>query len=476
MVFCAVLASALVLAFTSTDERYVLGPGLACIVMVHWLWMTLWDRDQKIPFFDVGFFCALATLVYTVYPLFNYWMDGMQFGPLADNRLRAMNPSPAELGEFHIRHVLYLLSFIAFYSTFRGKGTIEIGKICTTGPAAWQVIFFCFLLLSGYFYILQLTTGADFNASYDPKLYASNLAAYVSMPLLLLQISVKLRGVQFVFKFALLFFVVSRCRQKQWLIFLLLWISAEVLLTVFVKGARSQLVFFVFATVLFYHRMIKPLTIKFLITSGAAFLLVFIFLGLYRAYNNLDELSSALNLSGSGIFSATNEFQSLLGTAYDVYRLKQSGIDLPWYLYFNDIMPILPPHQFLPFEKIVASEWYLSVIGLSGTGQGYMWGVISQSIVGLDWLELAVRGAILGYILARFHRWYLKHQSGFLETLVYVFFCIKIYYTFRDTTFSFLTNFVWEIIPFYILLRVGVGILPKKTANQSGPSPCLPSK
>ena len=55
----------------------------------------------------------------------------------------------------------------------------------------------------------------------------------------------------------------------------------------------------------------------------------------------------------------------------------------------------------MPFEKVAASEWYLREIGMSGTGQGFMWGVISQSIVGLDWLELALRGAILGYILAQ---------------------------------------------------------------------------
>jgi hypothetical protein len=122
-------------------------------------------------------------------------------------------------------------------------------------------------------------------------------------------------------------------------------------------------------------------------------------------------------------------------------------------------MAILPPQQFLPFEKVSASEWYLRQIGKSGTGQGFMWGIISQAIVGLDWIELVIRGAILGFILARIHRWYIKHQSGFLETLLYIFLCIKVYYTFRDTTLSLLSNFVWEVIPFYILLRLGKSIL-----------------
>jgi hypothetical protein len=183
---------------------------------------------------------------------------------------------------------------------------------------------------------------------------------------------------------------------------------------------------------------------------------------------DFSSLQADFSQADAGIFSGGNEFQGLLGTAYDVLQRKTDGAHLPWYLYINDIITVLPPQQLMPFEKIAASEWYLREIGFSGTGQGFMWGVISQSIVGLDWLELALRGAILGYILARFHRWYLKHQSGFLTTLLYIYFCIKVYYTFRDTTFSILANLVWEVIPFYILLCIGVTILSPKLGDQPG--------
>ncbi len=125
VVFLAMLLGASVLAFMTTDQRYVAAPGIVCVILVLWLWMTLWDRDKLIPFFDVGIFCALVTLVYTVYPLVNYWVDGLQFGFLSDNRLRQHNPSPAELGFFHLRHVLYLFSFVVFYSVFRGRRPVE---------------------------------------------------------------------------------------------------------------------------------------------------------------------------------------------------------------------------------------------------------------------------------------------------------------------------------------------------------------
>ena len=191
----AILLSVIALEFMTADGRCVAAPGLACVVMVIWLWMTLWDRDQNIPFFDVGVFCALATLLYTIYPLVNYWVDGLQFGPLSDSRLSSYRISPVELGFFHLRHVLYLFSFVVFYSAFRGRGSIEVGNIRTPSPSARQVTVLYFLLLTCYFFLLQLTTGVNYNTSYELEEFARNIYAFQSLPLLLLQISSKLWGI-----------------------------------------------------------------------------------------------------------------------------------------------------------------------------------------------------------------------------------------------------------------------------------------
>ncbi len=465
VVLLGLLLSTFALAFMTTDELYVAAPGLACVVMVLWLWMTLWDRDQKIPFFDVGMFCALATLVYTVYPLVNYWVDGFQFGFLSDSRLQSYHISPAELGFFHLRHFLYLFSFVVFYSVFRRGGGIQVGNVSSPTRSTRQMIVLFFLLLTGYFFLLQLTTGVNFNTSYESDAYATNLSALENLPLLQLQISGKLAGILFIFKLALLFIVVSRCGQKRWLIILFIWIAAEIIQVLVVKGARTGLVLFLISTALLYHRTIKPLSLRFLIISGTSLFVFFIFLGLYRAYIDFASFQTDLSQVDAGIFSGGNEFQALLGTAYDVLQRKIGGADLPWYLYINDFITIFPPQQLLTFEKVRASEWYLREIGLSGMGFGAMWGVIPQSIIGLDWIELALRGGILGFILAKLHRWYLRHQSGFMETMLYMYLCLRVYYTFRDTTFSLLANIVWEVIPFYVLLRVGTAFLSRTVSN-----------
>ncbi len=461
-VIVAVAVSGAALILMSSEERYVAVPGLLCLIMTLWLWLTLWDRDGKLPLFDVGMICALATLVYTVLPLLNYWVGGLSFGPFSDARLQAYRISPRELGLFHFRHVLYAFSFILAYAALRGKRALKTGNTRLPSPSARHVIVLMFLLLTGYFAVLQLTMGVNFNTSYAPEAFNEYLAVIGNLPLPLLQVSTKLGGILFIFKLALLYLVVARCRHARWRVVLWAWIAAEIIQTIAVKGARTGLVLFLFAAVLFYHRMIKPLTIKLLVPLGALVFFGFLYLGVYRSYSDIAEMQADILNNDASVLSTTNEFQALLGTSYDVLQRKARGVYLPWYLYFNDFVTILPPQQIMPIEKVSASEWYLREIGLSGTGLGLMWGVISQSIIGLDWLELAVRGAILGFLLASFHRWYVDRQVGFVETVIYAFICVKVYYTFRDTTLSLLANVVWEILPFILIVRIGTAVLSRR--------------
>jgi hypothetical protein len=454
LLFIAIIFFSFVLASVNTDERYVALPGFACLLMVLWLWMTLWDQDQKIPFFDVGIFCSLATLIYTVYPLINYWAGGMQFGELSDSRLASFKITPVELGLFHLRHMIYLLSFVVFYYCFRAKSVINVGNVISPNSATQKGIIICFLALTTYLSLLQMITGVNINVSYDPMAMEKNWSNVASLPREVWQTTNKLAGILFLFKLAFLLIFVSRCREKKWLIIMFSWVIVELISAICVKGARTGTILFFMAAILFYHRTIKPFTMKNLLAFFSLLFTAFIFFGLYRSYDNLEALQIDLSQAYGSIFAATNEFQALLGTAYDVMQRKENGDYFPLHLSFNDIMSVLPPQQIMPFTKISAADWYLQEIGQDKTGAGYMWGVISQSIVGFGLWELFLRGALLGYVLARFHNWYLKHQEEFLATVVYVYFCLKVYYTFRETTGSLLTNLVWEVIPFLVLMHM----------------------
>jgi hypothetical protein len=254
-------------------------------------------------------------------------------------------------------------------------------------------------------------------------------------------------------KMAILFWLIQKCRVRLWRNVLLIWIAYEMGSAFMIKGARTEMMLFLLGCVLMYHRLVAPIRLRFIVPVGLAVLALFTFLGVYRGVDTAQDAISLISESQGGLVSVGGEFQSLLGTAYDVYRqVTFEGIDVPWQIYFNDIISVLPPQQIVPFEKISGSEWYLQLRGVSGQGIGFMWGVITQSVVGLDWIELVLRGFILGFVLAKIHEWYVRRKEFFLPNIVYIYLCLKVYYTFRDTTGALLTMTVWEILPFVTVL------------------------
>ncbi len=161
------------------------------------------------------------------------------------------------------------------------------------------------------------------------------MAAIASLPLLLLQVSEKLWGILFLFKLAVLYILLSWCRQKKWLVILVVWILVEILHTFILKGSRTGLVFFSFVGRAALSSDDKTPVNDISDDFRKYGILVFHFMGLYRTFIDFSSLQVALSQSNAGIFSGGNEFQALLGTAYDVFQLKNSGVNLPWYLHVN---------------------------------------------------------------------------------------------------------------------------------------------
>ena len=133
-------------------------------------------------------------------------------------------------------------------------------------------------------------------------------------------------------------------------------------------------------------------------------------------------------------------------------------------MYASDAYFIIPK-QFLPFEKWNPAEWYLEVIGARGSGVGYMFGVMAQAVLGLDWLELVLRGGVLALLFAFLHRWYVRNALGFWPTLFYLFVSIWSYYTFRGTTFWFVHFLIYQFLPVLIVAKLIEVILTRSRAR-----------
>jgi hypothetical protein len=115
-------------------------------------------------------------------------------------------------------------------------------------------------------------------------------------------------------------------------------------------------------------------------------------------------------------------------------------------------MPV--PQQLLPLKKIDPSEWYLDVRGFKDQ-TAYVFGVIAQSVIGFGFLELVLRGAVIGILFAWAQRWYARHSSSFLPTLAYLWLCVWSYYTFRASTFYLLSPIIYRLLPAVIFIFFG---------------------
>ncbi len=451
----AVIISALfgliVLAMLSSPERHVAAPMLAATYVVFLTGMALWIREGQIPMFEVGLICALATLVYTAIPLLGYLSNGLRFSMDGDPRLFAYQPTPKQLGMFHWRHVVYLLCLCGAYVLSRWRAPRLVRGVQEPSKAMVHTIIIMFVLLFAYFRLLQLATGFSYQSSYQDMTEAYAAGTEVKLPRVLAQISHYLYGWYTLFKLAVLVLVVKRARNRRWLMILLAWMAFEVLDAVITLGPRTWTVMLLLGAIILYHRTVRPIRIRTALILAMAFLWGFLVFGTMRSERK------------AGVLASGNEFQALLGTAWDVNEKQKRGtLNPPWQIYFHDIMKALPAQQIVPFKKLDGTHWYADEMdpGIRGVKKtGWMWGVMSQVAIGYGVFELMLRGLLLGWLLGWLHVKYARDPTRFIPTLLYLWLCLKVYNTFRDGTFTLITNVVWEVIPVVLILRFLPGML-----------------
>jgi hypothetical protein len=450
----ATVLSLVVVLSLNPEARHVYLPLVLTLSAAAIVWFSVSYIDRDVPLVDIGCLAVLTTALYTVYPLVNYIADGYEFGVMSDMRLQAYSISAAELGTFHFRHVLYIVALGFSYLLFRGKQHVLSGQVRLSTSIENRVIIVGLAVTMAYFTALQVATGVRMNVSYESEAYALNTYLASNLPLLVSQITYKVAGVQFLLKLLLLGYLLQRLRSRACKTILATWVVYELIDAFTSKGSRTGFVLFSLGGIMLYHKLVKKINPRTALIAGSLLLASFLFLGLYRTYDDLGTMRLRINEARGGALSGANEFQAILGTSYDVYQRKKIGMEIPWYLYINDFIAILPPQQLLPFDKVAASSWYIKEIGADGLGVGYMWGAISQCIIGLDWFEVLMRGCALGVVLRLFHGWYAKRQQNFLLTVIYVYLCTKVYYCFRDTTFSIIANVFWEVLPILVIMKL----------------------
>lgn len=444
----------------------VAAPVLAIINIAVWFLVALWNRDGVLPVFEVGTICVAVTTLYSSYPLFAFLMADGSWTTLSDNRLQQWNPDFEALGRFAWRHVVYLGTFALVYQMVRGRAS---GALVPVKPLARHdtvVVVWLFFVLTTYFAAIWVLSGISYRPSYE-DVRLGLVGVPRDLPYALQQISHNLYGMVPILKLCGIALLIQHWRYPASRLVLAVWLLGEIVLTAVRMGARSEAVILLLATALLYHRLVRPLSLRTVITAAATLVALVLLYGFGRDFAN-----ASAAIRNASYWSAANEFQILLGTAYDLHMQQATGEleTVPWQVYASDLLMLIPS-QLLPFAKIDPAEWYVGLLNLQGQ-QGLMFGVIAQAVIGYDWLELLVRGAVLGALFAFAHRMYARRAASFWATLLYLYLCLWSYYTFRASTFYFVYVILYRFLPTVIVVRAAAGLV-RWAALAARPAPAL---
>jgi hypothetical protein len=430
----------------TSSALHLIAPLGAAVLCWLYLVYAIRRKTKTVPLLDVGLIFTSIVVLYALVPLVGTLVLGDETTLITDNRMLLYRPSSEEIGAFMWRYIAILAGFVITYPKIR-KSDLRITFDHEAVHQYWGGVFAIVAVLTIYFFVLTLTTGVLSARSYN-EAFSGDYAEYTSLPLFVQQITGRLAGILFAAKLALVMIVVGQFRTPAWRYGGFVWLLYEFLSPFVELGSRSNSLFVIFAFIVCFHTMVRPVSFGIVALAATTLLGGFFIQGVLRSGSYVGEF---------GILEATlsmNEFQSLFGTAYDIYmRLEAGDLQIPWQVYLGDYLrPI--PQQLLPFEKVDQSEWYLELIGYKGEGVGFMFGIISEGLIGFGIWELAFRGVVLGLALALIHNMVCRRGDSFMWVCFYLWLCTRIYLSFRGSTFFWLSSFVLEFLPFALAVRV----------------------
>ena len=448
-----VVASVLLLLSLDTPHRTLAAPLLALINIAVVFFVILWNRDRRVPIFEVGAICVAATTIYSAYPLLAFLMAEGRWTALSDNRMQYLRPDMAALGSFAWQHVTYLSALAVVYLHVRGRMTAELLPVRRLSRSAGTVLLWLVAAILTYFAAIWILFDVSYSPSYG-DVQLGLVRTLRDLPYALQQISHNLQGVLVLLKLCGAAFLLQRWRFPASRLVFLGWLGVELAAMTFRMGARTNTMVLLMGAGLLYHRLVRPFGPTAVGAAAMAFVSAALLYGFRRDFAGLPS-----EYAGISFWSATNEFQTLLATAYELFRLRETAAlqDMPWQVGASELL-MLVPSQFLPVPKIDPGEWYVNTFHAGSTG-GLMFGVIAQAAIGYGWMELIVRGAILGALFGLLHRIYVQHAQSFWVMLLYLYICLWSYYTFRASTFFFVYVVLYRFVPTMIAVRAGAGLL-----------------
>ncbi|KNZ31784.1 MAG: hypothetical protein AD742_14930 [Methylibium sp. NZG] len=423
-------------------------------------------RKSGLRAIDLGVAFVWVVFLYAFLPLLGILLAQMGVGALQDQRLGNDIPESALVVSVAASHAAFMLAFAWAYlrqRTLPSGGT----RLAMQVPTAADVRFILGLVIGIKLAGVLLRAGLDVQASED---YIGSYTALRDQSLWVQQLSGLLTATDFAATVLLITTVIAYRPTLSSIVAVV--VVLQIVLAVLGGGSRATAFLCAFAVIAarsLYDRRQRSVAI-----FAAAGLAAFLLAGLVRAGIDASEGSLSLQLLQSGEFLAVyyNSLDLLdrLGDA-DLASVRVG-------MYLVDVLRLIP-QQFIGEFKIDPATFYVKTFypDFSEAGGGLAFGSIAESSVGFGWPEALVRGALLGWLYASIANRCLASRLTVVRAFVYVWFVVMAYQSVRDTTFSTLPRFAFQVVPLLIVLRIaGVlqGTRRTRSIGPQAPAPLLP--
>ena len=421
-----------------SDAAPVIFPLVALGLCAALFFGTLWWRERSTPL-NIGAFGALIVVVYAAYPAVVYLLNGLTYSIASDNRLLIAQPVPKEIGLLTWWYVFYFVAFAVFYiAVAKGRGHFVLDLKSVPRGVVWLIVALSIIIeaiaaLIGLFYE---TAGATYQESY---------VVVQRLPLAVRQIFANVVAMRMTLLILLMCVLFSHYRRARlWIIAIVGWNVATTLRHMHARGDM----FILLAVVAFlYHHTVRRFRMSVAFIAVVSLLALSTWMAVVRGGGNVTAREGALGGS---------EFESILGNAYDLKFVRgASGVMISQpALYFSDIASLVP-QQLLPFQKGTKADWYLATFypASAATGVGFAFGVLSEAITGFGWMEMVVRGALVGLAFGWLHRRYSSRPLSLWELAFYVWLMAWSYQIVRNTTFCLLQRFEYHFFVPVVAIR-----------------------
>lgn len=407
-------------------------------------------RLAGVSLLEPGVIFGAFVLAYSVIPLLAFSIvNDIASHPQADVRLNDDTASPKAVSAISWLHLWFFACFTLAYLALRKKSEPFRAREFHAGDLDLAI---GAALLTGCKLIVWLGL-----RHYDISA-ANYLEAYAhlnALPLLTRQILTHVSGLATTLSVLLCVGIMSR-RKYHWI--LPIWLGLEAILLIEDQGSRTAVFVICLSILASYHYLVRKISaLLVLILLGVAFLM-FVLVGAWRDMGS-EAGSIPEILTGMLI---RNEFTSVFINALDVQRLRDAGMTdaiVPQF-YFSDLVNVFP-QQFLPLEKLDVSAWYVQSFypEFAALGGGYVFGIISESIVGLGYLDAGVRALLLGILFASVYVWIARKKRPSLWMITfYIWLLVLSFKLFRGTTLALVPVFILDFLPAYVVFKVARAI------------------